>query len=236
MVKIGAKLLMLRTSRRMNQEEFAALFDMTRQTYAPYENDKKPVDRELLYQMSKALNISEEDLTRGVSDENGTSERKSTMKALGSDSDTEIPGGYVKKKVPLIPLYDAIAVGGNNILADQSPLSEPIEYIDPGDLLRPATGAMRVYGHSMFPKYPSGCTVTFRAADKEMIFWGEDYVLEMEDRRILKRLEPSEVKGNVKAVSYNKSEQYVYAPVEIPVKKIKRLFMVLGKVELEASI
>lgn len=66
MFKIGAKLRAIRSLRGENQDEFAAHFNLTRQTYGPYENDKREVDRELLYKMSKALNISEQDLIGDV--------------------------------------------------------------------------------------------------------------------------------------------------------------------------
>lgn len=108
--------------------------------------------------------------------------------------------------------------------------------INPGSFLRAATGSLRIYGHSMFPKYPAGCIVAFKDADLEVIIWGEDYVIELEDRRIIKRLEKGRTDQTVTAVSYNKSDTYIYDPIEIPIRKIKRLFMVLGKIELEASI
>jgi transcriptional regulator with XRE-family HTH domain len=136
----------------------------------------------------------------------------------------------------LIPLYDVIAIGGTNLLADQAPIDAPAAMIDPGTALRRATGSLRVYGHSMFPKYPAGCIVAYKDADKDLIIWGEDYVIELSDRRIIKRIDKGEDLGIVRAVSYNKSEEYVYASIDIPVQKIKRLYMVLGKIELESSI
>lgn len=136
-----------------------------------------------------------------------------------------------------IPFFDAVAVGGMALLADQSPIDQPSEMIDPGTWFRSATGALRVYGHSMFPKYPAGCIVAFKASTSTII-WGEDYVIEMPDRRILKRLEKSDIADHVKAVSYNinKDQKYVYDPVDLPKSEIKRLFIVLGKIELETSI
>lgn len=228
MGKIGAKLLMLRTSRRMNQTEFAGLFHMTRPTYAQYENDKKPVDRELLYKMSKALNITEQDLA-------GYTESEKLTLVREPDKDTR------ESNVKKVPLYDAIAVGGNSMLADQSPISEPIDMVDPGDLLRSATGLLVVRGQSMFPKYPSGCYVAFKRGGEKIpsvIVWGEDYVIELEDRRILKRIEKGETKDHIKAVSYNinKENKYMYDPIDIHRNDVKRMYMVLGKVELEASI
>jgi hypothetical protein len=71
-----------------------------------------------------------------------------------------------------------------------------------------------------------------------IIVWGEDYVIELSDRRIIKRVEKGDTKDSIKAVSYNvnKDNKYVYEPIDIPKSEIKRMYIVLGKVELEASI
>lgn len=138
----------------------------------------------------------------------------------------------------LIPFYDAAAVGGQALLADQTPISVPAEYINPGTWLRSATGSLRVYGNSMFPKYPAGSIIAFKENKSGVIIWGEDYVIELEDRRIVKRLEKSEIKEHIKAVSYNvnKDNKYIYDPIDIPMTAVKRLYMVLGMVLIEASI
>ncbi len=151
---------------------------------------------------------------------------------------SKILGGGLTREVGIdkIPFYDAVAVGGSVILADQSAVDAPNDMIDPGTFLRRATGSLRIYGHSMFPKYPAGCIVAFKGADKELIIWGEDYVIELEDRRIIKRVERGEQPGYILAVSYNKSEEYPYASIDVPLAKVKRLYMVLGKIELEASV
>jgi phage repressor protein C with HTH and peptisase S24 domain len=152
-----------------------------------------------------------------------------------SEPKFKIEKGGSHNKPNKIPFYDSIAVGGEALLADQAANGHP-EMIEPGTFLKRATGSLRIYGHSMFPKYPAGCIVAFKDADLDVIIWGEDYVIELSDRRIIKRVEKGDDKGWIKAVSYNKSEEYVYAPIDIPIVKIKRLYMVLGKVELEASI
>jgi len=142
-----------------------------------------------------------------------------------------------------IPFYDAYAMGGLAVLADQSAVSEPTEMIDPGTFLRAATGTLRVYGHSMYPKYPAGCIVAFKASSTAIpavIFWGEDYVIETADRRVVKKVDKGTTKDSITAISYNggnsDKEKYQFQPTEINLKDIKRMYMVLGKVELEASI
>ncbi len=103
------------------------------------------------------------------------------------------------------------------------------------------TGLLRVYGHSMYPKYPSGCIVSFKECSTpipSVIIWGEDYVIELEDRRIIKKVGKGETKESIKAISLNETdaEMHQYDPIEIHLKHIKRMYMVLGKVVLEASL
>lgn len=188
---------------------------------------------------SKKMGIVRQTLDNWISGQTSPdqNELERASKILGVDIIQFL--GIIKPK-PIeahqIPFYDAVAVGGFALLADQSAITEPTDMIEPGTFFRAATGSLRIYGHSMFPKYPAGCIVAFREADKEVIIWGEDYVVELEDRRIIKRIEKGKNEQNILAVSYNKSESYIYESVDIPVRKIKRLFMVLGKIELEASI
>lgn len=154
-----------------------------------------------------------------------------------SEADFKIEKGGGDNKPKKIPFYDTVAVGGASLLAEQNPVYDNnAELIDPGTWFRTASGALRVYGHSMFPKYPAGCIVAFKESEKDVLIWGEDYVIELKDRRIVKRVEKSKEVGCISAVSYNKSEEYVYASIDIPITKIKRIFMVMGKVEMEASI
>lgn len=104
-----------------------------------------------------------------------------------------------------------------------------------------STGTLQVYGHSMYPKYPSGSIVAFKAASKPIpvvILWGEDYVIELEDRRIIKRVHKSGQPGHIQVNSYNdkKDEEgnFVYSPFDIPMKAIKGMYTVVGKIVIEA--
>lgn len=142
-----------------------------------------------------------------------------------------------------IPFYDTIAVGGHALLAATDPLYESAaEMIEPGTFFRSATGALRVYGHSMFPKYPAGCIIAFRdGTDFSIIHYGEDYVIELEGMRIVKRVQKSKNEAEcIQVNSYNTMKDdtgsLVYAPYDIPKESIKRMYKVLGKIELEASI
>lgn len=223
----GANLQSLREKDFPSQEALGAAVGVTGAAIGQYERNEVTPRKGTLSKLAKVLGVS-------VAHLEGYDNHEKLTSVKNSPKPTETA---VRK----VPLYDAIAVGGNSMLADQSPISEPIDMVDPGDLLRSATGLLVVRGQSMFPKYPSGCYVAFkRGGDKipSVIVWGEDYVIELEDRRILKRVEKGETKDHIKAVSYNinKDNKYMYDPIDIHRSDVKRMYMVLGKVELEASI
>jgi transcriptional regulator with XRE-family HTH domain len=205
----GSNLKKFRELQNMTQDDLGAQLSVTRQTINAWEGKESiKLDSKKLEKLSEILKVSKKDLASGKTH-------------LGTNLE--------------IPFYDTIMSGGVSILEEEG-ADYPAEMIDPGTWFRGANGALRVYGHSMFPKYPAGCIIAYKTADKEVIIWGEDYVIELEDRRIVKRIEKSEIKDSVKAVSYNNTDDYAYTPIDIPIKKIKKLYMVLGKIELEVSI
>jgi transcriptional regulator with XRE-family HTH domain len=206
----GSNLKKFRERENITQDELASSLAVTRQTINSWEaKNSAKLDEKKLGKLIQVLKVSKEDLY----------DRKPT----GESSE--------------IPFYDTVLFNEASLLAEEG-VDYPgsVEMIDPGTWFRGANGALRVYGHSMFPKYPAGCIIAYKIADKEVIIWGEDYVIELEDRRIVKRLDKSEVKGYVLAISYNKSEDFTYSPIELPIHKIKKLYMVLGKIEMEVSI
>lgn len=213
----GTALKEARDKKQLKQDDLADLIGYSRQTIVQWEAKKSIKLTEVeAKKVALKLGVSLKDLTYAP-----------------DEKTLSIPGA--------IPFYDAVAVGGTAMLADQTAVSEPTEMINPGTWFKSATGALRVYGHSMFPKYPAGCIVAFKGSKGDIpsvIVWGEDYIIELEDRRILKKIDRGETKDSIKAVSYNinKDNKYVYDPIEIPMTAIKRMYMVLGKVELEASV
>jgi transcriptional regulator with XRE-family HTH domain len=226
-IEFGRNLLILRKKKSLTQEGLGELIKVSGAQIGRYEKGMERPRHDKLTKLAKALDVKVPELLGYESTENITSGRESVRETVQPP---------VRNGRHQIPFFDTIAVGGTEVLADQSAVQGPSDMIYPGSLLATATGALRIYGHSMFPKYPAGCVVAYRDADKDVIIWGEDYVIELSDRRIIKRLEKSAKADCVSAVSYNKSEDYVYAAIDIPLVKIKRLYMVVGKVELEASV
>lgn len=214
---LGANIKTIRKLRNLSQEELGVKIGVKKQHVSGWENNKYQPSKENLDKLATSLGVKSSDFYNFVDEKH-----------------TPVTEG---KRLNEIPFYDTVAVGGTSILAEQNAIyGNQAEMINPGTWFRSANGALRVYGHSMFPKYPAGCIVAFKESEPDLLIWGEDYVIELKDRRIVKRVEKSKQQGYITAVSYNKSEDYVYSPIEIPVTKIKRIFMVMGKVEMEASI
>lgn len=161
------------------------------------------------------------------------------------ENNAEIPPlnkGYKNdnKQVTTIPFYDVVVTAGTQIQAELNAVTEPVEQIDAGDWFRDATGAMRVHGDSMQTKYSPGSIIAFKEVlDRELIIYGRDYVIETSEYRILKRVQKNSSKAHILACSYNESldgsGNLIHAPFEVPLKKITRLFAVLGKVERDES-
>ena len=136
----------------------------------------------------------------------------------------------------LIPLYsDVVSVGGNNDLsADMGANSQSMEYIDTGDWFKDATAAIRHYGDSM-KEYPPGCILAIKEIkEKQLIVWGEDYVIETNEYRITKCIQCGNGGDCLIAYSSN-NETYPdgrlkHEPLTISWADIRKIFLVLGYV------
>jgi hypothetical protein len=133
-----------------------------------------------------------------------------------------------------IPLYnDVSSIGGTNELsANMDGVSQPVEYIDTGDWFRGASAAVRHYGDSML-EYPSGCILALKEVhERQLIVWGQDYVIETTEYRITKRILRGKNLDYIKAYSTN-TETFpdgtlVHEPLEIAWSDIRKVFLVLG--------
>lgn len=149
-----------------------------------------------------------------------------------------------EKKRHLIPLFDVTAIGGRQYDADMTAVSAPSEMIDTGDWFQDATAAMRVQGDSMSPEYKSGSIVALRQInDQRIIMYGEDYVVETDELRVIKRLQRADDPAYLMACSINQEQwesgpmkgHLIHEPFEIPRSSIRRLFLVLGEVRRNHS-
>jgi len=136
----------------------------------------------------------------------------------------------------IIPLYsDISSIGGSNeILSNMDGVSQPVEYVDTGDWFRGATAAIRHYGDSMI-EYPPGCILALKEVnERQLIVWGEDYVIETSEYRITKCVQRGSDAEHIIAYSSN-NEMYPdgklkHEPITILWNDVRRIFLVLGHV------
>ena len=182
--------------------------------------------------MAEMLDLTRESINR--MEKGGLPISRSTaiiLKSLESDKKSQ--------KDNLIPLYDVEAIAGNEYEVEMMPVTRPKGMIDVGDFLRDSECAIRIYGNSMTPNYPSGCIVGLKAVKDGIVDFGNVYVIETEDNRFFKRLYKAKDKKGYECYSDNTKEftegprkgQPFYEPFVITFDKIKRLYRVIGMIK-----
>ena len=156
----------------------------------------------------------------------------------------EKPRPIIQSERRLIPFYDAEAEAGTFQQSSMEPIVEPVEWIDAGDWFRDADSAMRVHGDSMFPEYKSGSIVAMKEVyNKQLIVYGEDYVIQTSEYRIIKRLQRASKAGfwlmcSVNEETWEKGElagRLIHEPFEIQIDDVIKIFRVLGCVKRNES-
>lgn len=148
-----------------------------------------------------------------------------------------------KETFQLIPLYDGVMTA-TKMAQELTPQSEPVEMVNAGDWFRDATAAMRVHGDSMYPDYVSGSIVAMKEVfNKRLIVYGQDYLIETSEYRVLKRLQKSENKQSWLACSTNQEiweagdlkGRLIHEPFDIHLDDVVRLYQILGSVKRNHS-
>lgn len=127
------------------------------------------------------------------------------------------------KTVPLIPLY-----GAKSVKEDAAGMT------DIGDLLRDSKCAMRIYGDSMAPNFPSGSIVGLTEVTDGVISPGDVYVIETIDNRYVKRI--YEAGDGLECYSDNirkfidgpRKGKYQYETFIIPKESVVKMYRVVG--------
>lgn len=131
--------------------------------------------------------------------------------------DADNPEG---ESLPVLPME---AVGGT--LSDFS--LQASDY-DCERMISPVKGAdfaIKVYGESMAPEYPSGCTVLIKKINENaFVEWGKVYVLDTVNGVVVKKIEPGKKEGEVECLSLNPA----YHPFAVPCGYIIGWYRVLA--------
>lgn len=217
----GFNIKTIRELRSISQSDLADAVGVSRQTIVAWESRRSiRVNKSTADVLTKTLHVElkelmEEEVENAVSPDEG-----------------------------LIPFYDTMAIGGKQIVTDDTAvMANQYEMIRPGHFFGKATGAMRLYGDSMYEKYPSGSIIAFRDAGlwRDFLHFGQDYMIETEDgHRVVKTVMATDSSDTILAVSHNTFKNKhgidIYRPYPIPKALIRRMAYVLGIIKFEASI
>lgn len=212
-----------------NDKELSSLLGISKSTLSNWGSESRKIDYPLLFSFCEHLNLDW--LLTGEGN---------MLRNEAATISLPVP----EKKRHLIPLFDVTTIGGRQYDADMSAVSTPSEMIDTGDWFQDATAAMRVQGDSMSPEYKSGSIVALRQInDLRIIMYGEDYVVETDEIRVIKRLQRADDPAFLMACSVNQDQwesgpmkgHLIHEPFEIPRSSIRRLFLVLGEVRRNHS-
>lgn len=205
-------LKMYRMRKRLSQKEFAEALGITQGYLSELESFKKEISDSIKY---KIIELYGEDISNNSLVQEQISKYESPVGA--------------------IPFYevDVSASADIQMFLDKHEIAT--KYVIPG--FEDCDFAVPVFGHSMYPTYENGCIIMCKKIeDKQLIVFGEAYLIITKDFRMVKRIQKSEIIGNVLACSDNeeertKSGRKKYEAVELPIDKILHLYLVKGVIK-----
>ena len=146
--------------------------------------------------LSMAMNGSEKHLT-------GRLVGKVKMFATANGLDSEMPAVTEKSTLPVIPVE---AMAGTLVQ-----FFEQVKEYDCERMVSPIKGAdyaIKIYGDSMSPEYPSGSVCLIKKVDeKQFIEWGKVYVLDTDNGAVIKKIRKTDRDNVVECVSINPNFQ-----------------------------
>jgi repressor LexA len=126
-----------------------------------------------------------------------------------------------------IPFYEVDVTASPMVIFNDG--SEYADFFIDVPMFRDCSFAVRVYGESMRPAYNNGEVVACKKiTDKEVIFYGETYLVITKEMRTIKCIRKHKQKEYLILSSANSE----FDPVEIHRDKIIHLFLVKGKIAI----
>lgn len=129
------------------------------------------------------------------------------------------------------PYYDVDFIGGFDLVMNDQTIS-PDYYIDFPPYNKKGVVWCNVTGHSMEPEIYHGDMIALKdtnETDPNYLPFGEVYALVTDNYRTIKRLTKSDKEGCIRLVPTNTAPEY--APQDIPVSHIRKIYQVLVSVK-----
>lgn len=216
----------------LKQRDLALFLGITDASASRLANNRTPLSESFLHQLlanENGWNVSA--LLDGVPNVTAVAKGNSSNKiTIGSHNRTTVPSvpehntktETPSNMVPVIPTSARAGVMGD--YSDGVTLSQCEMISSP---MGGATCAIRIYGDSMEPKFPSGALAFLRKVDPTIyIEWGCTYVLDTPNGAVMKCIEQSDDPDKVTCVSLNEK----YKSYEISLTGILGWYRVLGAI------
>lgn len=201
---------------RLSQAQFAKKLGIDPANLSKHLNGKLPITRGLINRIAVDLSVSKEWLSTGTG---VPFPRKTGLQRRDSDR----PGAPdTLAGRDLIPVYDIDVTAGSRELSREFTDERIIGAVSMPNL-KPECAIVRVFGDSMSPTIQDGGYIAIRKIDDlSCIFWGQIYVIVLDDYRMVKKVRRHPDKTMITLHSDNPD----YDDIEIERSKIRGLFLV----------
>lgn len=200
----------------LTQSSFARKLSMDPANMSKHLNGKLPISAGLLNRIAADLGVSKQWLVDGSGLPFAKGEGVTTI-----DSD-EMVVAAERHKVSATPVYDIDVTAGCLELGREFTNDRVIGYVDLPEV-RPGAILVRVYGDSMTPTIHDGAFIAIRlVSDPSCIFWGQIYVVVLDDFRVVKHIR----RHSDPSMVILRSDNPLYDDMEVPRTKIRGLYLV----------
>lgn len=214
---VAGRIKFLIKSMGMSQGQFARKLDIDPGNISKHLNGKLPISRGLINRIAVDLGVSKNWLATGT----GTpfEKHQQTPSTIESDSFAE---PYQAEMQRGTPVYDIDVTAGRLELSREFTSDNIVGYVNIPEV-REGTAIVRVNGDSMQPTISDGAFVAIRPiSDPTCIFWGQIYVVVLDDFRMVKHVRRHP--DHAKVILH--SDNPLYDDMEIDREKIRALYLV----------
>ncbi len=206
------------TRLRKTQQQFAAMMGMDGPNLSRILNGRAPFSDAMINRIVVNLGVSKEWLLNGTD----VPFPKSTERRLEVIGNNDEPARVLSFEANGAPVYDIDVTAGYSELSSMFTSDRIIGYLQLPQL-NPKNAIVHVSGESMLPQIPDGAFVAIRPISSDApIFWGQTYLVILEDYRMVKVLRKHHDPSKVILHSFNPD----YDDMELDRSAIKALYVV----------
>ncbi len=209
--------------RGVSGREFARQIGADTSNFSKYMNGRIAVSEALLNRIVVNLGVSKQWLTEG----------DGTMYAHPGLVTSSVPGVTLTTERKGLPVYDIDVTAGKSPRALDFTDDNLIGWIDMPALADSQSKVVRVSGDSMYPTICNGDWLAVReVSNPDIIAWGEIYVVQLDDYRMVKYLRRHDDRRMVIMRSENRN----YDDIEIPRAAIRELMIVTSIIHFSSRM